>query len=309
MTISIVIPSYNRPTHLRACLGALKGQSLLPDQVIMVVRPDDVSTTQVASECWGALAVQIVCVHERSIIAAETAGVAHARGEIIGFLDDDAVPAEDWCERIVAWYEDESVGAVGGPVLTPQADAQVAVVDDICCVRPWGEVVDGTHKLVAAPREVDHLRGCNMSVRKRFAIFDQALGGYCYRWELDVCLAARRASKRVVYDPAITVVHNQQGRVESAREVYCRQRNNTYVLLKHLPPYLRPGFLLFTLVWGDTGCPGIAQYLGWIAKHRRLALLTRALLPGMVGKVAGCLRFIAQEGRLPLPNSRRVPAV
>ena len=55
-------------------------------------------------------------------------------------------------------------------------------------------------------------------------------------------------------------------------------------------------FLLFTLLWGDTGCPGIGQYLAWLAKHRRLTLLTQALIPGMAGKLAGLGRFLTQRG-------------
>jgi GT2 family glycosyltransferase len=301
MSISIVIPSYHRPTQLRACLQALREQSRLPDEVIVGARPGDDATGKVAGECWTPLPVRLIPVHGNSIVAAEAAGVASARGEIIGFIDDDAVPAAEWCQRVACWYANEDVGAVGGPVLAPRAQDRQVTAGEICRVRPWGEVIDGTHKLVSHAREVDHLRGCNMSARRTFAVFDQALAGYCYRWELDLCLGVRRAGQRVIYDPAIYVTHHQRGRQENAYEIYCRQRNNTYVLLKHLPAYRRLMFLLFTLLWGDTGCPGIGQYLGWLAKHRRLGLLTHALLPGMAGKLAGCQRFLAQAGRAGMP--------
>jgi hypothetical protein len=240
------------------------------------------------------LSVRLVNVHPETIIDAEAAGVACARGEIIGFIDDDAVPSSEWCERVASWYANEDVGAVGGPVLAPRVQDRAVTAGEICRVRPWGAIVDGTHKIVPHAREVDHLRGCNMSLRRTFAIFDEALTGYCYRWELDLCLGVHRAGLRVIYDPAIWVIHHQSGRQEDAHEIHCRQSNNTYVLLKHFSAYRRPVFVLFTLLWGDTGCPGIGQYLGWLVKHRRLGLLTRALLPGMAGKLAGLRRFLTQ---------------
>jgi GT2 family glycosyltransferase len=293
MSISIVIPSYQRPTQLRACLQALRAQSRLPEEVLVVARPSDGPTCDVVREEWMPLPVRLLLVHEHSIIAAETLGVTSAQGALIGFIDDDAIPAPEWCQRVVSWHSDPEVGAVGGPVLAPQGGPRSATAGEICRVRPWGEVIDGTHELVAQAREVDHLRGCNMSVRRTMIALDPAFSGYCYRWELDLCLRVRRAGLRVIYDPNIYVTHHQPGRLETPREIYCRQRNNTYVLLKHLSASRRLAFLLFTLLWGDTGSPGMGQYLGWLVKHRRLHLLTRALLPGMAGKLAGCRIFLA----------------
>jgi glycosyltransferase involved in cell wall biosynthesis len=40
-----------------------------------------------------------------------------ASGEVLAFLDDDAAAAADWLERLVASYDDERVGAVGGAPL------------------------------------------------------------------------------------------------------------------------------------------------------------------------------------------------
>ena len=41
-------------------------------------------------------------------------GIAAAAGDIVGFIDDDAVPHPDWLDRILAPYRDPRVGAVGG---------------------------------------------------------------------------------------------------------------------------------------------------------------------------------------------------
>lgn len=309
-----MIPSYARPEKLRGCLQALAAQSRLPDEVIVVVRPSDEATAAEARRSWSPLSVKLVPTYAEGIIDAEAAGVACARGEVIGFIDDDAVPGSEWCERVASWYASEDVGAVGGPILPPSVEDRQTAAGDICRVRPWGAVVNGTHKIVACPREVDHLRGCNMSVRRAFAAFDRALLGYCYRWELDICLSVRGAGLRVIYDPAAWVIHYQAGRVEDAREIRCRQANNTYVLLKHFPPHRRLAFLLYTMLWGDAGNPGIGQYLAWLLKHRQPRLLARALLPGMAGKLAGLWLLLANRRsgpRLREPNQgslRRPPS-
>ena len=42
-----------------------------------------------------------------------------AKGELFAFIDDDAYPEKNWLKNAVKYFEDEKVGLVGGPNLTP----------------------------------------------------------------------------------------------------------------------------------------------------------------------------------------------
>ena len=48
--ISVVIPSYRRPSDLRRCLGALTLQTRAADEVVVVLHGDDAETVDVAGE-------------------------------------------------------------------------------------------------------------------------------------------------------------------------------------------------------------------------------------------------------------------
>jgi glucosyl-dolichyl phosphate glucuronosyltransferase len=48
---------------------------------------------------------------------ARNTGLGRASGEVVAFLDDDAVPAPDWLERLAGGYGPPEVVGVGGAVL------------------------------------------------------------------------------------------------------------------------------------------------------------------------------------------------
>jgi hypothetical protein len=95
-TVSVVIPVRDDAGHLRACLAALAGQSVAPDEVVVV---DNASSDDSAAV---ARAAGARVVHEPvvGIPAAASAGYDAARHEVIARLDADCVPPADWIERL-----------------------------------------------------------------------------------------------------------------------------------------------------------------------------------------------------------------
>lgn len=64
MKISVLVPTYRRPADLARCLLALQRQQRLPDEVIVVARPEDDATHERLADpaVGGALPLRIVPV-------------------------------------------------------------------------------------------------------------------------------------------------------------------------------------------------------------------------------------------------------
>lgn len=58
--------------------------------------------------------------------AARNMGIKQARGDIIAFVDDDAIPFPDWAEEMVKTYQDGTIIGVTGPALPLWEDESAA---------------------------------------------------------------------------------------------------------------------------------------------------------------------------------------
>jgi len=98
-TVSVVIVSHGRPASLGICLTGV-GQIDYPNFEIVIVadqsRIDAVNAHALGDQ------VKLVLFDEMNISAARNAGVAAAAGEIIAFIDDDAIPEPTWLTHLIA---------------------------------------------------------------------------------------------------------------------------------------------------------------------------------------------------------------
>jgi glycosyltransferase involved in cell wall biosynthesis len=125
-SLSIVIPTHNRPEELRGAVESALAQTL-PDVEVVIV--DDASDPPV--EAGGDPRVTCVRLDENvGLSAARNAGLAAARGRWVTFLDDD--------NRLLPEMAAVSLAAVEGASLPPP----VAVISAIDVVGPDGELLD-----------------------------------------------------------------------------------------------------------------------------------------------------------------------
>lgn len=108
--ISVVIPAYNSEATISNCLKAVKQQSLLPLEVIVVDDGSKDRTAELAKE-W---AIVIPNTRQKGAGGARNTGAYVAKGDIIAFTDSDCVPPKDWLRNIASVFTDATVGAVGG---------------------------------------------------------------------------------------------------------------------------------------------------------------------------------------------------
>lgn len=116
---SVIIPTYNRPQALAACLGAIARSTLAPTdyEVIVVDDGSAVSLAPVVARFVSLLPVALLSQPHRGPGAARNAGAALARGRFLAFTDDDCLPAAAWLARLAKRFDGCANAAVGGRTL------------------------------------------------------------------------------------------------------------------------------------------------------------------------------------------------
>jgi GT2 family glycosyltransferase len=304
MRISVVIPTYQRPDRLRRGLTALWNQQRTPDEVCVVVRPEDAETRAVVEAAASQRRpVRVVDVHGPGLVAALNAGLALVTGDVVAFTDDDTEPHPDWLRRIAATLEaNADVAGVGGRDWVRYDGHLIdGVARRVGIVTWYGRTIGNHHIGAGEARKVDVLKGANMAFRTaalREVGFDRRLlaVGTEHHSELMTCLTLRAGGWEIVYDPAIGVDHNPAARAEGRRNLVEREivraaiHNETLALVEYLPLWRRAAYFAWALGMGSVAAPGIGQ-------------LARALV--RQGEWQGAIAVAALQGRAAAFATRR----
>ena len=219
--ISIVICTYNRAASLRLTLAALAAQvtraSVRWELVIVDNNSNDatqaviqrfVSTAEIPS--------RYVFVAEQGLSRARNAGVAASRGDIIGFTDDDVLPAADWVDRIAITMEETKAQIVGGRIVPTWQEEPPAWLRHRPAFHHALAILDyATAAHVRDAHSVPSVWGANMAFRR--CVFERA-GGFDTRRglvgatlhrgeEIDLVARAIAAGCHAIYEPSIIVCH------------------------------------------------------------------------------------------------------
>ncbi|MFF7968634.1 glycosyltransferase family 2 protein [Streptomyces sp. NPDC007903] len=116
--ISVVICVYteDRWEDILAAVASVRAQSHPALETLLVVDHNTALLDRLAAEYKepdGPVRV-LANAGPRGLSAGRNTGVAASRGEVIAFLDDDAVAERDWLRRFAEGYADPRVLAVGG---------------------------------------------------------------------------------------------------------------------------------------------------------------------------------------------------
>jgi glycosyltransferase involved in cell wall biosynthesis len=119
VTLSVIIPTYNRPERLAACLDSLARQQYPRDQFEVVVVNDGGATglEPVLEPFRLKLDISLINQPNSGPAGARNSGVKKARGEFIAFVDDDCSLAEDWLSRLTSRLHQDPARMYGGVTL------------------------------------------------------------------------------------------------------------------------------------------------------------------------------------------------
>jgi glycogen(starch) synthase len=211
LTVSVVIPTTGRRQCLPKCIASLRRQTYRPLEVVIVVGPSKDGSYDYVSSLTD---MKVTKVDRLNASFARNTGLRLAAGDLIAFIDDDAIATPTWLEELVRVFEAEgpTCGGVAGLVVNENGPGRpVQAMNNT--LNDLGETVECR----LAPSEFNdpdgsefiYFMGANMAVR-RDAIL--AAGGfdetYLYLFEdADLSVAIIKAGYRLFHHPKALVHH------------------------------------------------------------------------------------------------------
>lgn len=192
-TVSVVVVSRGRADALRTCLDGLSRLFYGAYEIIVVTDPvgqEAVQQSGLASH------LKLIAYDQPNISAARNLGIAAAAGQVVAFIDDDAVPEPTWLHHLTAPFSNPEVAVTGGFVrgrngISYQWRAQT--VDRQGRAYPLQLSEDATGITVPPPGHVVKTEGTNMAVRRdwllRLGGFDEAFHFYLDETDLNIRIA------------------------------------------------------------------------------------------------------------------------
>jgi glucosyl-dolichyl phosphate glucuronosyltransferase len=211
--VSIIISSYTteRYTDVAECISSLESQTLRPTEIILVLDPIqdllDFYVSRMSKE------VKIVTSKNPGLSNARNAGIENASGDILAFIDDDAVADKMWLQNIIRNYEDSSVIGVGGYVKACWEGGRPLWFPE---ELDW--IVGCTYKGFSTEKsQIRNPIGCNMSFKS--SVFRKA--GYFRsdvgrtgkntlgdeETEMSIRATDKIPGSKIMYDPSAVVYH------------------------------------------------------------------------------------------------------
>ena len=136
--VTVVIPTFKRADILPYMISALKRQTYKNFNVVFVVKPTGDGTEQMLLEASASLKIVTVTQTRGHIVDAYFLGVKASTGDIVAFLDDDAIPADNWLEETVKIFQKTSNIAVTGdsfPVYLKNGEMQIIRESEVPSVQ------------------------------------------------------------------------------------------------------------------------------------------------------------------------------
>lgn len=241
---AVIIPVKALNDYIEECLSHMEKIDYDLSKLEIIILPDE------QSELKGRYSLNIKIAATGSIHPGEKRdkGISMTDAEIIAFIDDDVYPSKGWLKKAVELFEsDDTIGAVGGPAVTPPHDSFLQRASGLIYESLLG---GGGYRYRYAPeaaRDVDDYPSCNLLVRK--SVLDKIGGFNTEFWpgeDTVICLKIVKDLKmRIYYHPDVLVHHHRRnfpgGHIRQVRS-YALHRG--YFVKRFPETSLRPSYFV-----------------------------------------------------------------
>jgi GT2 family glycosyltransferase len=238
-SFTIVVCTRDRPAELRRCLESLAALCLANGEVLVVDNGSGGDAAALAAHRWG-----FRCEREPTpgLNAARRRAARHSAGEILLFVDDDAVVDAGWLDAMLEPFSEPLVGAVTGLALPLELETDAQELFERYSSFSRGfrrRVFDMAEHPPAAAGQAG--AGVSMAIRR-----DLLSGLQLFAPELDAGTDARSGGDhyalsrvlasgyRIVYQPEALVWHLHRRDYEAMKRTVAGYSTGVYVVLTRL---------------------------------------------------------------------------
>lgn len=239
VTISVLIITYRRPQFLREQLEHLARQDVPPGQVLVVDASPDEESAQVAAAHPTVTYVRNPA-GAGNMTSSRNAGLAHVRGDVIAFLDDDAYPRPDYVQRLRDFVVQHAAVAIGCCRAVNDVPGEAARgVDEIGTFDGYARLTGNFAADPGRDLPVDHGLGATMWIRtslmRELGGFREYFPGTAAREDTDLFLRARQLGHQAWFVRGAVAQHvaapQEGGERFDRRYTYWSAHNHALLLL------------------------------------------------------------------------------
>jgi glycosyltransferase involved in cell wall biosynthesis len=209
--VSVVVPTRGRGQLLKNCVQSLLAQDYPKGRFdIIVVEDGTRDGEKIASEIAAGSTVSLAYIRipHSGLAVARNIGAEKSSGDIVAYIDDDALAVPCWLSRLVEALRIDGAGGAGGRVSPDYPDdTLVSEVETDGRLRSSGNSssLSGIHEVAFVP-------GGNMAFWRRSLVEVKGFDGAytkrgCWREETDLCVRLRSKGYRIFYTSAAEVAH------------------------------------------------------------------------------------------------------
>ena len=227
MKITVIISTYSKEkiSYVKRCLESIRQQNLEPLETLLILDEDQDLINFYSKE------IPDLKIHSsggKGLSKARNYGVMKAKGEIVAFIDDDAVADKNWIMKATENLQQGGLAGIGGKITPSWEEGRPMWFPE---ELDW--IIGCTYK--GLPEEKHSIRnpiGCNMAFRtvlvKEAGLFKEELGRIgkvllgSEETDLSMRILEKHPELNIYYDPHMVVFHQVPASRASLRYVLRR---------------------------------------------------------------------------------------
>ncbi|XYJ11335.1 glycosyltransferase [Telluria sp. B2] len=309
LTFSIVINTLNRGTLLAKTLESFRWLKYDGEFEVIVVNGPSTDHSQEVIDSW-LPHIRAARCDVANLSISRNIGICMARGDVVAFIDDDAIPEPEWLTQLAAAYTDEGVGGAGGLVFDQSGytyQYEYSTANRLANAN-WKLTTSAEHLSFPHSFEFPYLQGTNASFRRTALLevggFDEELEYYLDETELccrlvDAGYIIRQLDEAYVHHKFAPSNIRDEHKITRYR--YPVIKNKLYFSIKHGRPYMSlPEILADNKAFSDQQAADLEFHIagGRLPVSERAVFADqneRAWERGLARGLAGTYEYITPE--------------
>lgn len=290
--VSVVICTFNREKFLEEALLSLASQDIGLDkyEIIIINNNSTDSTEEIIQKFIGDYPQCTVSYHfepNQGLAFARNRGIKESKGQIISYIDDDAIAPKDFLSKLVLNFNDQEVVGVGGKVIPRYESGEPEWMNRY--LNGFVTKFDLGNKKLDFGKHKAYPAGCNMSYRKS-ALNESGGFNNSLKWRADdkqIYNSIKNAfpKLKIIYDPELWVYHqidkqritdknfDRLARLIGQEEAYRIRNNSLNSKIRKIVEFVVKlgGAIVLFISYMSRGAAVKGRY---IVKYRYLALMS-----------------------------------